>query len=146
MAKKSETSQKQINQAFASAKKARSKAYAPYSGYLVGAAIVTEKGHIFGGCNVENASYGGTNCAERTAIFKAVSEVGRFQISDVVVITDQKDPWPPCGFCRQVISEFATGKTRVHLANLKGIQQSLDFKDLFPSSFERSHLTHHSEK
>ena len=125
---------------FRSQKKTRAKAHAPYSGFQVGAAIVTQRGEIFGGCNVENASYGGTNCAERTAIFKAVSEIKKVSIDHVVVVTDQKNPWPPCGFCRQVISEFAHEKTWVHLANLKGIQSSQPFSEVFPSSFTGSHL------
>lgn len=129
-----------VDKAFQVAVETRKRAHAPYSGYLVGAGIVTSSGQVFGGCNVENASYGGTNCAERTAIFKAVSEVGKIEISDVVVVTDQDQPWPPCGFCRQVISEFATSKTKVHLANLKGIQAVMPFQDLFPSGFSPQHL------
>jgi cytidine deaminase len=129
-----------ISKAYAAAKKVRKRAHAPYSGFFVGSAIVTSAGKIYTGCNVENASYGGTVCAERNAIFKAVSEEGKIQISDVIVITDQKSPWPPCGFCRQVISEFAHAKTTIHLANLKGIQSSLPFSELFPSGFSPKHL------
>jgi cytidine deaminase len=121
--------------------KVRDKAYAPYSKYQVGSAIVLKSGEVFTGCNVENASYGGTNCAERTAIFKAVSEKGKIQITDVVVVVDEKEAWPPCGFCRQVISEFAIpGKTKVHLANLKGIQKTLEFSELMPFTFSQKNL------
>ena len=83
---------------------AREKAYAPYSHYNVGAAILADDGRLFGGCNVENASYGLTNCAERTAIFTAVA-AGAYGVRAVVVATD--DGGSPCGACRQVISEFS---------------------------------------
>jgi cytidine deaminase len=120
----------------------RGRAYAPYSKYHVGSAIVLTTGEVFTGCNVENASYGGTNCAERTAIFKAISEKGKIKITDVVVVVDEKEAWPPCGLCRQVISEFAIpGKTKVHFGNLDGIQRTLKFTDLMPFVFDKKHLS-----
>lgn len=130
----------ELQTVFNEAVRARTNAHAPYSKYLVGSAILTENGEIFGGCNVENASYGGTVCAERVAIFKAVSEKGRLKIQDVVVVTDQVHPWPPCGFCRQVISEFATEKTMIHMANLSGIKISVSFNEIFPSGFSPDNL------
>lgn len=82
-------------------------AHAPYSKFRVGAAFLTTQGQLFVGCNVENASYGLTNCAERTAIFAAVAELGpKFEIRTMVVVNDQKVPCSPCGACRQVIYEF----------------------------------------
>ncbi|HCX74024.1 MAG TPA: cytidine deaminase [Candidatus Cloacimonas sp.] len=88
------------------AKKASLNAYAPYSGFKVGAALLTKSGKIFTGCNVENSSYGLTNCAERTAIFKAVSE-GEKEFEHLVIYVDSPKLFTPCGACRQVISEFS---------------------------------------
>ena len=79
-------------------------------------------------------------CAERVAVWKGVSEKGVVQIEDVVVVTDAPEAWPPCGFCRQVMAEFSYAGTMIHLANLKGIQRSLKFDDLFPESFRPSFL------
>ncbi len=89
------------------ARRARDKAYVPYSNFSVGAAVETTDGQIFTGCNIENASYGATNCAERTAIFKAVSEGAR-EIRRLAVACTQAEPCMPCGICRQVIAEFAS--------------------------------------
>jgi cytidine deaminase len=88
------------------AKLAATRAYARYSQFRVGAAILTNDNHIFSGCNVENASYGLTNCAERTAVFKAISEGDTSGIKAVVVYTPTKEATPPCGACRQVLNEF----------------------------------------
>ena len=93
--------QKLIDRAIA----AREKTYSPYSHFGVGAALVCEDGSIYEGCNIENASYGLTNCAERTAIFKAVSE-GHTKFKALAVVADTEGPCAPCGACRQVISEF----------------------------------------
>jgi len=112
-----------------SAKKAMKNAHAPYSNFRVGAAILTTSGKIFAGCNVENVSYGMTNCAERTAIFSAVAELGPgMRIRAVAVINDKGVPCSPCGACRQVIYEFgpdaviffhsATGPKRAHITEL----------------------------
>jgi cytidine deaminase len=87
-------------------------AHAPYSNFRVGAALLTTKGDVFVGCNVENASYGLTNCAERTAIFSAVAELGpTFEIRSIAVVNDQSVPCSPCGACRQVIYEFGPDAT-----------------------------------
>ncbi len=104
-------------------------AHAPYSKFRVGAAILLSNGKIFSGCNVENASYGMTNCAERTAIFSAVAQLGpKIEIRAVAVATEQKVPCSPCGACRQVIYEFgpeatifflgAKGPTQAHITQL----------------------------
>ena len=87
---------------------ARENAYVPYSKFKVGAALLTEDDTIYTGCNIENASYGATNCAERTAIFKAISE-GHKKIKAIAVVGSFEEYTYPCGICRQVISEFANG-------------------------------------
>lgn len=119
------------------ARKVQKNSYSPYSGYKVASAILFEKNKIFAGINVENASYGATNCAERTAIFSAVA-AGYKKIQAVLVLTDKG--WPPCGVCRQVISEFANEETLVLIADKSGIQERILFRDLLPSSFKKSHL------
>jgi cytidine deaminase len=113
--------------------------YAPYSGKHIGAAVLMDNGKIYSGCNVENASYGGTICAERTAIVKAVSD-GAKKIKEVLVVSSEQNPWPPCGFCRQVIAEFASPETMIHLANPQGQSRSVKFVDLFPEAFGPAHL------
>lgn len=113
--------------------------YAPYSGKHIGAAVLMDNGKIYGGCNVENASYGGTVCAERTAIFKAISE-GAKKIKEVAVVSSETNPWPPCGFCRQVIAEFAAPDTLIHLTNPQGQSRTLKFIELFPEAFGPAHL------
>jgi len=130
---------------YQAASEARKTSYSPYSEVQVGAAIRLTNGRIFSGCNVENSSYGGTVCAERVAIFKAVSETNtegspKPQIEAVMVVTDASPPWPPCGLCRQIIAEFAQNSTPVITANLKGEVNTYTFKELFPDSFNPSHL------
>jgi cytidine deaminase len=94
------------------ARKVMKHAHAPYSNFRVGAAFLTTKGELFVGCNVENASYGLTNCAERTAIFSAVAELGpKVEIRSIAVVNDQGVPCSPCGACRQVIYEFGPDAT-----------------------------------
>ena len=96
----------------AAARKVMKHAHAPYSKFHVGAAFLTTKGKLFSGCNVENASYGLTNCAERTAIFAAVAELGpKFEIGSMVVVNHKGVPCSPCGACRQVIYEFGPDST-----------------------------------
>lgn len=116
------------------------KAHAPYSGALIGAAVLMADGQIFSGCNVENASYGGTVCAERVAIFKAVSEGTPKTIKEILVVSDAEKPWPPCGFCRQVIAEFANEQTLIHTANLQGKIKTFKFPEIFPEAFTPKHL------
>ena len=119
--------------------KAQKNAHAPYSKKYIGAAILMDDGKIYSGCNVENASYGGTVCAERVAIFKGISE-GAKKIQEVQVVSSETNPWPPCGFCRQVIAEFATPTTKIHLSNPQGHTRSLLFTELFPEAFGPAHL------
>ncbi|MDP4625501.1 MAG: cytidine deaminase [Akkermansiaceae bacterium] len=97
--------------------KAREQAYAPYSEFQVGAALLAENGQVFPGCNVENISYGLTNCAERVAIGAAVAS-GNRKFEKVVVVADTKEPISPCGACRQVLAEF--GVKSIILANREG--------------------------
>lgn len=129
-----------LKKLFEAAKKARTRAHAPYSEHAIGAALYTKDGKLASGCNIENASFGGTVCAERVAAWKAVSEGRKMPIQEVCVVSDQKKAWPPCGFCRQVLAEFATPDTLIHLANLKGIQKTYRFGDLFPNAFDPDHM------
>ena len=113
---------------------ARDTAYTPYSKFNVGAALLTEEGEVFLGCNIENASYGLTNCAERTAIFKAVSE-GKRKFVALAVSGDTEGPISPCGACRQVISEFCAPNMPVYLTNLKGDVLETTVGTLLPGAF-----------
>jgi cytidine deaminase len=113
-------------------------AYVPYSNFNVGAALLTKSGKVYTGCNVECASFGGTNCAERTAIFKAVSE-GEREFSAIAIVSRTKDITYPCGICRQVISEFADGDMDIILA--KGLDYKVfKFSEIFPYTFDKSEL------
>jgi cytidine deaminase len=120
------------------AKQARENAHAPYSNFRVGAALRSTSGRIFSGCNVENATYGLTICAERVAIFKAISE-GERGFSAIAVVTDTKTLTPPCGACRQLIWEFC-GDIPVTMANLSGKSELIQMKELFPKPFDESNL------
>lgn len=123
------------------ARKALQGAYSPYSNKKIGASLVLSNGKQFSGCNIENASYGGTVCAERVAIWKAFSECSSSEkIVEIVVACQEEKPWPPCGFCRQVMAEFATDDTVIRLVNLKDTEVVYKFKDLFPEAFKPSHL------
>jgi cytidine deaminase len=116
------------------ARKVMKNAYAPFSNFKVGAAILSSKGEVFVGCNVENASYGMTNCAERTAIFSAIAKGGpKLEIEAVAVTNDQGSPCSPCGACRQVIYEFGP-RAIVFYRGKKGPTQSL-ITDLLPEGF-----------
>lgn len=117
------------------AREAQHKAYAPYSKFRVGAAVLLENGDIFTGCNVENASYGLTNCAERSAIFAAVSKLGgaNVKIRAVAVVNDHDAPCSPCGACRQVIAEFGP-EAILWYQGRSGIQEST-MEHLLPDSF-----------
>ncbi len=149
------------------ATQARLNAHAPYSHFLVGAAVEFSDGQIFSGCNVENASYGGTVCAERVAIFNGIAHGAKPPIRKILVVTNQTPPWPPCGFCRQVIAEFATppiklstntnvssavttsaisnNSTKVLLAHSENpdttIFKVFQFQDLLPEGFYPSALS-----
>lgn len=118
---------------FAVALNVRENAYAPWSRFRVGAAILTGSGKIFGGCNVENASFSLTCCAERVAMFSAVA-AGETTLAAVLVLTDTHPPASPCGACRQVLHEFGPDAT-VLIANLEGVQQVSNMRELLPDSF-----------
>ncbi|MES2856021.1 MAG: cytidine deaminase [Bdellovibrionota bacterium] len=128
-----------VQKAFKAALSTRARAHAPYSKFKVGAALVTTAGEIFTGCNVENASYGGTVCAERTAILKAVSE-GEKKFSTIVVVTDAKNPATPCAFCLQVMAEFLPPKATIWIGDLKGLKTSYTFAELLPHPFGPNQL------
>ena len=121
-----------------SAKQARGNAHAAFSNFRVGAALRATSGRIFGGCNVENATYGLTVCAERVAIFKAISE-GERGFDAIAVVTDAETLTPPCGACRQIIWEFC-GDVPVVMANLKGKMEVARMSELFPRPFDSSNL------
>ena len=109
-------------------------AYVPYSKFRVGAAIKTKSGKVYKGCNIENAAYPVTCCAERVAIFKAISE-GEREFTRLAVIADTDRPVPPCGSCRQVLSEFCDPNMEVEIANLKGDVKIMKMEELLPFSF-----------
>ncbi|MCA1058014.1 cytidine deaminase [Rossellomorea aquimaris] len=121
------------------AKLAREKAYVPYSKFKVGAALLSKDGKVYHGCNIENAAYSMCNCAERTALFKAYSD-GDTDYSMIAVVADTARPVPPCGACRQVISELCPKEMKVVLTNLKGDVQELTVGDLLPGAFSPEDL------
>ncbi|RBP45503.1 cytidine deaminase [Garciella nitratireducens] len=120
------------------AKEGKEMAYVPYSKFPVGAALLTESGNIYIGCNIENASYGATNCAERTALFKAVSE-GETNFRALAVVSNHSDYTFPCGICRQVIQEFAQDIEMI-FENKEGNILTLTIKDLLPYPFKEDYL------
>jgi cytidine deaminase len=120
------------------AREVRNRAHAPFSDFKVGAALETAGGEIVTGCNVENASYGLTMCAERVAIFKAISE-GEKDFTRLAVIADTEELTPPCGACRQIIWEFC-GDIPVTMANLKGETETLQMSELLPRAFDTKFL------
>ncbi|BBJ28402.1 cytidine deaminase [Athalassotoga saccharophila] len=115
------------------AKEAKKHAYAPYSNFAVGAAVETESGRVYTGCNVENSSFGLSMCAERIAIFKAVSE-GEKKFKRIAIVADTKGPVSPCGACRQVMAEF--GNFEVILSNENGDVEKTTVEELLPGSFD----------
>lgn len=124
---------------FESAAFVRRHAHAPYSRFKVGAAVQTKSGFVFSGCNVENASYGGTVCAERVAIWKAVSE-GEKTFDAIVVVAQSKKLVPPCAFCLQVMAEFCKPDFKIHLATPRGIKKTYRLRQLLPFPFGPSFL------
>lgn len=121
------------------AKIAREKAYVPYSKFQVGAALLTTDGKVYHGCNVENAAYSMTNCAERTAFFSAYAQGDR-QFEMLAVVADTDGPVSPCGACRQVISELCSKDMKVILTNLKGDIQEITVAELLPGAFSPEDL------
>src|SRR5258707_7007768 len=117
---------------------AREKAHAPFSKFKVGAALEDTDGRIHTGCNVENATYGLTMCAERVAVFKAISE-GAHKFKRIAVVADTDVLTPPCGACRQILSEFC-GNADLILSNLQGNTERYHLIDLFPKPFDASYL------
>ncbi len=117
---------------------ARQKAYAPYSNFKVGAALLASNGKIFTGCNIENATYGLTVCAERVALWKAISE-GEREFERIAVASEGATPVSPCGACRQLLWEFC-GDIEVILANPSGYKESHRLASLFPKPFDRRSL------
>lgn len=115
------------------ATKAKENAYVPYSNFRVGAALLTKNGKIYTGCNIENASFGATNCAERTAIFKAVSE-GNREFEAIAINADTEDLTFPCGICRQVIVEFSRD-LKLYISNKNGDYKEYTIKELLPGAF-----------
>lgn len=120
------------------AKQARMQSVAPFSSFLVGAAVKTESGKFYTGCNIESASYGLTVCAERVAIWKALSD-GERKFTELAVVADTETLTPPCGTCRQIIWEFARGATIV-FANLNGQSETFHIADLLPRAFDARFL------
>lgn len=120
---------------FNAAKEAMARSHSPYSQFPVGAAIRTDKGHIYSGCNIENASYPEGWCAETSAISQMILG-GEKHIAEILVIAEKKDGTSPCGGCRQRISEFATKDTLVHLCNASGVIQTLSFDQVLPGGFK----------
>ncbi len=123
---------------FATAKSALDQAYCPYSGYQVGAAVLTKSGKMYSGCNIENASYSLTVCAERVALFKAISE-GSLDIKELVVVIKGESLPSPCGACRQVMAELAPN-AEVYLASDSGKYQVQTVDELLPNSFTGKNL------
>ena len=120
------------------AREVRQHSYAPFSDFRVGAALETDDGEVITGCNVESASYGLTVCAERVAIWKAISQ-GKRKIKHMAVVADTDELTPPCGVCRQIIWEFG-GDIPVILSNLKGKTEVVQMKDLLPRAFDTKFL------
>ena len=131
-------SEKNSESLIEAAKEARLQSVAPFSNFLVGAAVRTEDGKVYTGCNVESASYGLTVCAERVAIWKALSE-GERKFSELAVVADTESLTPPCGTCRQIIWEFARG-AKIVFANLEGTTETFEIKDLLPRAFDARFL------
>jgi cytidine deaminase len=135
----SKSADESLDALFAAAKAARERAYAPYSRFLVGAAIRAPSGAIYAGCNVENAAYPQGACAEAGAI-AAMALAGERRIVDIVVVGDGEALCTPCGGCRQRIREFADAATRVHVAGLAGVRATFTLEQLLPHSFGPGHL------
>ncbi len=127
------------NKLYQAAKKVQVNAHAPYSQFKVGSAILDEKGRVHIGCNVENASYGATVCAERNAV-SAMTAAGGKSIREVMVLSESA--WLPCGLCRQVLMEFSSkpDKVKIHIADKKGVKNTYILSDLLPRAFRKNNL------
>lgn len=134
---------KTIERLFKASLKARKTSYSPYSKFAVGAALSVAKQKNFSpflGCNIENSSYGATVCAERVAIWKAVSENPKAKVQVLVVVTDTKPAAAPCGICRQVLQEFSTRETILCQASLSGVERIFSVAEILPGPFDSSQL------
>ena len=129
---------------FKKAKEAQKNAYVPYSEFPLGAAVLTEDGSIYTGVNIENASFGLTNCAERSAIFTAVSQ-GERKIEALLIVSSTKNPVPPCGACRQVIQEFADGEIEIIMMTEEGKELTMTSAELLPGAFSNNDLVKNNE-
>lgn len=127
-----------MQQLVETAKAARLRSVAPFSNFMVGAAVKTEDGTVYTGCNIESASYGLTVCGERVAIWKALSE-GERHFAELAIVADTETLTPPCGTCRQIIWEFARDATII-LANLRGESQTVSIRELLPRAFDARFL------
>lgn len=126
----------EIQQAYEKSLEARKNSYSPYSRFKVGAAVKFKDFEpVFLGCNVENASYGATICAERNAIWSGVASIGKRDIEYLIIVADQKQPVPPCALCLQVISEFYDPDMPVYLGNIEGLQKKYLLKEILPVPF-----------
>jgi cytidine deaminase len=132
-------SEESLQELVETAKSARLRSVAPFSNFLVGAAVKTEGGIVYTGCNIESASYGLTVCGERVAIWKALSE-GERHFTELAIVADTDTLTPPCGTCRQIIWEFCRDATII-LANLRGESQKVDIRELLPRAFDARFLT-----
>jgi len=128
-----------MDQLIKEAIKMKDQAYVPYSKFPVGAALLTVSGNIYTGCNIENAAYPVTCCAERVAIFKAISE-GEREFKEMAVAANSERPVPPCGSCRQVMSEFFPREMKIHLTNADKVSKTVTVKELLPFSFQSDDL------
>ncbi|MEQ8292572.1 MAG: cytidine deaminase [Roseovarius sp.] len=117
----------------------RGRAYAPYSGFKVGAAIRTVSGRVFVGCNVENVAYPEGTCAEAGAVAAMVA-AGEGEIAEVAVIADSPAPVTPCGGCRQKLAEFGAADVRVTMATVAGVEKTVTLAELLPLAFEQAHM------
>ena len=117
----------------------RSRAYVPYSNFKVGAAVLFESGNVYGGCNIENASFGATNCAERTAIFSGIAN-GETKIKAVAVVGSQEEHTYPCGICRQVLCEFGDEDVEVILAKNEDDYIVKTLKEVIPGAFRKENI------
>jgi cytidine deaminase len=126
-------------QLISKAAEAARKAYAPYSNFHVGAALITKSGKIYLGANIENSSYGLTICAERTAAFSAILE-GEKEFDAIAIVSDSEDFTPPCGACRQVLSELCGKDLSVIMNNKKGEIKEMTLEELLPFSFDKENL------
>ncbi|CCU80450.1 Cytidine deaminase [Halanaerobium saccharolyticum subsp. saccharolyticum DSM 6643] len=129
---------------FEKAKKAQKNAYVPYSEFPLGAAVLTEDGSIYTGVNIENASFSLTNCAERSAIFTAVSK-GKRKIKALLLVSSTKNPVPPCGACRQVIQEFADGEIEIIMMTEDGKEVTMTSTELLPGAFSKNNMVKNNE-